>query len=141
MEQLAAESTALRRVSLQLLAAFAVLALVLAGVGTYGVMAYSVTLRFQEIGVRMALGAGRAAILRMILGEVGWTALAGIGLGLGVTFWVTQLASSLLVGVTATDPGVFAAATAVLLAATLLAGYLPARRAGLISPMAALRHQ
>jgi putative ABC transport system permease protein len=141
MEQLAAESTALRRVSLQLLAAFAILALVLAAVGTYGVMAYSVTQRFQEIGVRMALGAGRAAILRLIIGEVGWTALAGVGLGLGVTLGVTQLASSLLVGITATDPGVFAIATIILLAVTLLAGYLPARRAGLISPMSALRQQ
>jgi ABC-type lipoprotein release transport system permease subunit len=74
----------------------------------------------------------------LIIGEAGWTALAGISLGPGVTFGVTQLASSLLVGVTATDPAV---AAIILLGVTLIAGYLPARRAGLIPPMSALRRQ
>jgi predicted permease len=141
MEQLAAESTALRRISLQLLVGFAALALLLAAVGTYGVMAYSVSQRFQEIGIRMALGAERLTIMRLIIGEVGWIAATGAVIGLAAAWGVSRLASSLMVNVSATDPAVYATATVVLLAVTFLAGYLPARRAGRIAPMVALRQQ
>jgi putative ABC transport system permease protein len=139
MEQLAGESTALRRVSLQLLAGFALLALLLAAVGTYGVMSYVVSQRLPEIGVRMALGARRSAILSMVLGEVGRTAVAGLLLGIGAALAVTRTASSLLVGVTAADPGVFAASSMMLLLVVAVAGYLPARRASRIDPLAVLR--
>ena len=139
MEQLAGESTALRRISLQLLAAFALLALLLAAIGTYGVMTYAVSQRFQEIGIRMALGAESAAIMRLIIGEVGLITVTGIVIGLGAAWGVSRLASSLIVGVSASDPRVYATATLVLIVATLMAGYFPARRAGRIAPMAALR--
>ena len=139
MEQLAGESTALRRISLQLLAAFALLALLLAAIGTYGVMTYAVSQRFQEIGIRMALGAESAAIMRLIIGEVSLITVAGIVIGLGAAWGVSRLASSLIVGVSASDPRVYATATLVLIVATLMAGYFPARRAGRIAPMAALR--
>ena len=139
MPQLTAESTALRRISLQLLGAFALLALLLAVIGTYGVMMYAVSQRFQEIGIRLALGAERATIMRLIIGEVGGIAVTGIVLGLGAAWGVSQLASSLIVGVSASDPAVYVTATAVLMVATLFAGYFPAWRAGRIVPMAALR--
>src|SRR6266511_4154513 len=141
MEQLAAESTTLRRVSLQLLGAFAVLAVLLAAVGTYGVMNYSVSQRLPEIGVRMALGAERKTILSLVLGEVGRTAIFGIVIGLVAALWVTRLASSLLVGVTATDPAVYTITCLLLLLVAFTAGYLPARRASRVDPMAVLRHE
>lgn len=141
MEQLAAESIGLRRVSLQLLGGFALLALLLAAVGTYGVMNFSVTQRLPEIGVRMALGAERRIILSLVLGEVGRTALIGLVAGLAAALWLTRLASSLLVGVTATDPVVYGLTCALLLAVALAAGYLPARRASRVDPMVVLRHE
>jgi ABC-type antimicrobial peptide transport system permease subunit len=141
MEQLAAESTTLRRISLQLLGGFALLALLLAAIGTYGVMTYSVTQRFQEIGIRMALGAERLSIVRLIVGEVGRMTIAGMVIGLAAALGLMQLASSLLVGVTAADPTVYAVTIIVLLVVALTAGYLPARRAGRVAPMVVLRHQ
>lgn len=141
MEQLAAESTTLRRISLQLLGGFAMLALLLAAVGTYGVLTYSVAQRFQEIGIRLALGAERFSIVRLIIGEVGRMAIAGTLIGLVASLGLMRLASSLLIGVTATDPAVYAVATLVLLVVALVAGYLPAHRAGRVAPMVALRHQ
>jgi putative ABC transport system permease protein len=140
MEQLAAESTALRRISLQLLGAFAVLALVLAAVGTYGVLSYSVSQRLPELGVRMALGAGRATIMSLVLGELGRTTLAGIVIGLVAAVAVARLASSLLVGVTSTDPAIYAVTCALLLIVAFVAGYLPARRAARLDPTAVLRN-
>ena len=129
MQQLADESTALRRVSLQLLAGFALLALVLAAVGTYGVMSYVVSQRLPEIGVRMALGAERKTILSLVLGEVGRTALVGLVLGIAISLAATRLASSLLVGVTSADPAVYAASSVLLLLVIIVAGFVPARRA------------
>jgi putative ABC transport system permease protein len=140
MEQLAAESTALRRISLQLLAAFALLALVLAGVGTYGVLSYSVAQRLPELGVRMALGAGRATIMSLVLGELGRTTLAGIVIGLAAAVAVGRLASSLLVGVTSTDPAIYAITCGLLVFVAFVAGYLPARRAARLDPTAVLRN-
>lgn len=141
MEQLAAESTTLRRISLQLLGSFALLALVLAAVGTYGVMSYSVTQRLPEIGVRMALGAERPAIFSLVIGEVGRMALVGMAIGLLAAFALTRLASSQLVGITATDPVVYGLTSALLLVVALGAGYLPARRAARVDPMVVLRHE
>jgi len=141
MEQLAAESTTLRRVSLQLLGSFAVLALLLAAVGTYGVMNYSVTQRLPEIGVRMALGAQRTTIFSLVLGEVGRTALIGMAIGLAAALWLTRLASSLLVGITATDPAVYGLTSMLLVIVALTAGSLPARRASRVDPMVVLRHE
>jgi putative ABC transport system permease protein len=141
MEQLAAESTALRRISLQLLGAFALLALVLAAVGTYGVLSYSVAQRLPELGVRMALGASRGTIMSLVLGELGKTTLAGVIIGLVASFVVARLASSLLVGVTSTDPVVYALTCGLLVVVAFVAGYLPARRASRLDPTAVLRCQ
>lgn len=141
MEQLAAESTALRRISLQLLGAFAVLALVLAAVGTYGVLSYSVAQRLPELGVRMALGAGRGTIMALVLGELGRTTFAGVVIGLVASVAVARLASSLLVGVTSTDPAVYAITCGLLVVVAFVAGYLPARRASRLDPTAVLRCQ
>ena len=141
MEQLAAESTTLRRVSLQLLGSFALLAVLLAAVGTYGVMNYSVTQRRREIGVRMALGAERNTIVSLVLGEVGRTTAIGLAIGLGAALWLTQLASSLLVGVAATDPTVYGLTSLLLVGVAAAAGYLPARRASRVDPVVVLRHE
>jgi len=141
MEQLAAESVTLRRVSLQLLGSFAVLAVLLAAVGTYGVTNYSVAQRRPEIGVRMALGAGRQTIRSLVLGEVARTTLIGIVIGLIASLWVTRLASSLLVDVTASDPAVYGITCLLLLVVAVVAGYLPARRASRVDPMVVLRHE
>jgi putative ABC transport system permease protein len=140
MEQLAAESTAQRRISLQLLGAFAALALLLAGVGTYGVFSYGVTQRLPELGVRMALGAGRVAILSQVLGEIGRTALAGIIIGVAAALALARLASALLVGVTASDPSIYAITCTLLLLVAFGAGYLPARRAARVDPTVVLRN-
>jgi putative ABC transport system permease protein len=141
MQQLADESTALRRVSLQVLAGFALVALALAAFGTYGVMSYVVSQRLPEIGVRMALGAEPGRILSLVLGEVGRTAAAGLVLGLLAALAVTRLASSLLVGVTPGDPVVYAASGLLLLLVVVFAGYLPARRASAVDPLTTLRRE
>jgi putative ABC transport system permease protein len=141
MEQLAAESIMLRRISLQLLGSFAVLALVLAAVGTYGVMNYSVTQRLREIGVRLALGAEPTTIFSLVLGEVGRTAALGIGIGLVAALALSRLASSLHVDVTATDPAVYGLTSAFLMIVALTAGFVPARRAARVDPMVVLRHE
>ena len=139
MEVLAAQSLALRRTSSVLISGFALLALALASVGIYGVMAYAVTQRTPEIGVRMALGAQRPDVLRMILGLGLRMTLAGAILGLAGALALTRLLQSLLFETSAMNPLVFAAATALLLSFAALASYLPARHAASIEPMQALR--
>jgi predicted permease len=128
-----------RRFILLLLGAFTAVALLLASLGIYGVVSYSVNQRTQEIGIRMALGASAANVRRRVLGKT--LALAAIGIALGVagSFVVSRLIATLLYGVTPTDPLTFAAMMLLLTVIALLAGYLPARRASRIDPMSVLR--
>jgi putative ABC transport system permease protein len=120
--------------------AFGALALVLAAIGLYGVTSYSVNRRRGEIGIRMALGADAAGVIRLILGRVGWLVGAGVVLGAILSFWASRfIVSSLLFGVEARDPGTFAMASAVLIVVSAVAGWVPARRASRIDPTTVLR--
>ena len=139
LDEIVSGSVAQPQLVERVVAVFAVLALVLASIGIYGVMSYSVAERTRELAVRMALGAGPREILRLVLGEgLGLTA-AGLVLGLAVSLAATRLMSSLLFGVSATDPVTFGGAVAVLAATALLASFLPARRGMRLSPVRALR--
>jgi putative ABC transport system permease protein len=120
---------------------FAGLALLLAAIGLYGILSYSVAGRTREIGVRMALGAQRGSVLGMVLREAGKLVLLGIAIGIPAALLTSRLFSSMLFGLKATDPGSMALVIAVLLAITLLASYIPARRATKVDPMVALRYE
>ncbi len=122
-----------------LLGIFGVLGLILAAIGIYGVMAYSVARRSREIGIRMALGAGRSEVVGMVLKQGGRLILIGTGLGIAGGLGVGTLVESLLYGVSAADPVTFVAVPAILVAVALLATYLPARRAAAVDPMAVIR--
>jgi putative ABC transport system permease protein len=122
-----------------LVGAFAVLALVLAAVGVSGVIAYSVAQRTHEIGVRMALGARRADVLRLVIGEGLAMAVAGVTLGVLAAAALTRMMADLLFGITPHDPLTFAAGAALLLAVSLVASYLPALRATRVESVTALR--
>ena len=139
MEQVVASSIASRRFSTALLAAFAALGLALAGIGIYGIIAYAVSQRTFEIGVRMALGAQRGAVMALVLRQ--GVRLAGIGLAIGLAgaLATTRLLRSLLVEVSAVDPLTLAGVALGLMAVALLASVLPARRAMAVSPTEALR--
>jgi putative ABC transport system permease protein len=141
MAQLAAQSMTLRRISTILLASFAILALVLAAIGLYGVMAYSVAQRTHEIGLRMALGARRGDVLRLVIVQAMRLLLVGEVTGLVVAQGLTHAASSLLYGVSPSDPWTAVAAMAVLTLVALVASYAPARRASRVDPIVALRYE
>jgi predicted permease len=139
MEETIAGSLAARRYSMNLLGGFAALALLLAGIGIYGVIAYVVGQRTQEIGIRMALGAQRVHVLGMILGNGARLIVAGLGAGMVAALALTRLMASLLFGVTATDPATFLCVAGLLISVALLACLGPARRATKVDPMLALR--
>ena len=141
MDEVRDASVAQPRFSSQLLGLFAALALVLAAVGLYGLMAYSVTQRRNEIGIRIALGATRENILQLVLRQGSWLALSGIGLGLIGSILVTRLLSSLLFEVSPSDPMTFLTVALLLVGVALLASYVPARRATKVDPMVALRYE
>jgi len=135
------QETAQRRVGMILLAVFAGLALLLASLGIYGVLSYFVVQHIPEIGVRMALGAQRKDVLKLIIGKGMKLVLAGIAIGLAGSFALTRLIKSLLFGISAFDPLTFVAVAALLMLVALLACYLPARRATRVDPMVALRYE
>ena len=141
MDELLGASMAQRRFNMVLLVAFGALALTLAAIGTYGVMSYSVSQRTQEIGIRMALGASRSDVLKMVVGTAMRLAAAGVVIGLVAALAATRLMSSLLFGVRSSDPLTFAAVAVVLIGTALVATYLPARRATRVDPMVALRYE
>ena len=120
---------------------FAALALLLASIGIYGVISYVVGERTQEIGIRVALGAGRSDIIGLVLSGAGKLSVIGIGIGLLLALGLTRLMASLLYGVGPNDPITFIAVPAILIAVALLASYLPARRASRVDPMVALRYE
>jgi putative ABC transport system permease protein len=125
----------------QLSSFFGMLALLLAVTGLYGVMSYTTSLRTNEIGIRMALGAPSGAVLKMVLGESMGLLVAGIVLGGVIAFGALRVLSSRLFGLSAGDPGTFAAAALLLALAVLSAGYLPARRASRVDPLHALHEE
>ncbi len=139
MDQYVADSVSPRRLNATLLAIFASLALVLASVGIYGVMAYSVTQRTHEIGIRVALGAQSSDVIKLVVGHGMALVVVGVMIGLAGALALTRVMTSLLFGVSATDPITFAGVSVLLVAIALLASYIPARRATKVDPMIALR--
>jgi putative ABC transport system permease protein len=141
MESVLSDSLMLRRVSMLMLAVFASLALTLATVGIYGLTSYSVSRRTHEIGLRVALGASQAEILRLVVVRGLVISLIGAAIGLAAALQLTRALSGMLYGVTPTDPLVFAGVPLLLVAVSLIASYVPARRATRIDPLVALRYE
>jgi predicted permease len=140
-QQVYSASLGSRKFNLILIGFFGITALMLATAGVFGVMAYSVSRRTREFGVRVALGATPGDVLRMVLAQGMRTILIGVAIGIVGSFALTQTVSSLLFGVTATDPVTFGAVTLLLVAVALLACYIPARRATKVDPVVALRYE
>lgn len=141
MEQVSLDSTVDRNFSLFLLGLFAAIALLLAAMGLYAVIAYSVSQRTHEIGIRMALGAKKTDVLRLVIYQGMTPALLGLGCGIIGALGLTRFLSSLLYGVKPADPLTFSAVSLMLVGVALLACYIPARRAAKVDPMAALRQE
>jgi predicted permease len=141
LDQLMNESVAAPRFRTALVTLFAILGLVLAAIGIYGVMAYTVSQRARELGLRVALGATTRDVMRLVLVEAFALAAAGVGLGVAGAVATTRLMAALLFGVTPTDPATFASIAALLMAVALAGSYVPARRATRVDPMATLRSE
>ena len=141
MDDRVQESLARRRFSMLLLGIFAGLALVLAAIGIYGVMAYLVNQGTREIGIRMAIGATQREIVRLVVFQGMTIALTGIAAGLAAAFVFTRLMRSLLFGISAADPMTFGSISLLLASIALLASYVPARRAARIDPILCLRSE
>jgi ABC-type antimicrobial peptide transport system permease subunit len=141
MEQLVSESIAPQRILMFLVIAFGGLALAMASVGVYSVMAYNVVQRTQEIGIRLALGAGQPEVLRLVLMRGMAFTATGVGLGVAGALALTRFLESMLYGIGSTDLLTFMAASVVLSATALFASYIPARRAAKVDPMVALRYE
>jgi len=141
MDEVVSASVANQRFSALLFALFGGIALLLAAVGIYGVISYGVAQRTHEIGIRVALGAGRTEVLRLIVGEAMRPALFGAAVGLAVAVGLTRLLTRLLFGVRPSDPPTFGAVLLILFAVALLASYIPARRATRVDPTVALRYE
>jgi putative ABC transport system permease protein len=141
MDQLVSESLGQSRYRVILLGIFASVALVLAAVGIYGVIAYAVSQRTHEIGIRIALGAQRRDIFGLVIRQGMVVSLIGVALGLGASFALTRLISTLLYGVSSTDPVTFATVVLLLLGVALAACSIPARRAMKVDPIESLRYE
>jgi putative ABC transport system permease protein len=141
MEQVIAKSIARPRFNTLLLSIFAGVALVLASVGLYGVMNYSAMQRTHEVGIRMALGATRGDIMRLVVGNGMLLTVSGIAIGVIASWALTRVMSNLLFGITATDLPTYLGVSAVLAAVALIANYIPARRATRVNPVVALRYE
>jgi putative ABC transport system permease protein len=141
MDDVIATSIAEPRIIMQFVGVFAGFALLLAAIGIYGVMAYSVTTRKQEMGIRVAMGARPSDIVKMVVGQGMRMTLLGVGIGVAASLVLTRLLATLLFGVTATDPFVFGLAASVLVGSAFLACYVPARRATRVDPIVVLRYE
>ena len=141
MRDIVSNSISTQRLTMLLLGIFAALALALSAIGIYGVISYLTGQRIHEIGVRMALGASRKDVLRMVLGGGMRTTLIGVGFGIAAAIGLTRLIAQVIYGVGATDPITFAAVATLQIGVALLACYIPARRAMRVDPIVALRYE
>ena len=141
MDEIISNSLASRRFSMILMGVFAALALMMASIGVYGVISYLTSQRTHEIGIRMALGAGKSDVLMMVVRQGLKAVLVGVAIGIAGAFALTRFLASLLFGVKPTDPLTFTAVSLLLIVVALLACYIPARRASKIDPMVALRYE
>jgi putative ABC transport system permease protein len=141
LERVVSDSIAQPRFNMVLLGIFAGLALILASVGIYGVMSYSVTQRTQELGVRIALGAQRRDIFSLVLKQGIILALIGVGIGLAAAIGLSKVVASVLYGISATDPVTFISVAVIMIAVAVVACFFPARKATKVDPLTAMRYE